>query len=185
MAVLTVRNVPDEVRRTLRRRAGAAASSIDGTRAVWSSGEGDLGRVMMSERRRAGLVAVAGLVAAMWLTGCAPSACPAIGWSNTLTVQLDGDASAVDQVQLCTDDGCAPAEEFDPSGPLGQVTVEGSDGDSWTFSLGMTRPEQLTVRALAADGTVLSDTQVSPEWVRVGGSEQCGGPGKATVAVQP
>lgn len=48
----------------------------------------------------------------------------------------------------------------------------------------MSRLEQVTVRALAADGTVVSDTEVTPEWVRVGGSEQCSGPGEATVTVR-
>lgn len=52
----------------------------------------------MTGRRRAGIAAVAGLVTAMGLTGCVPFACPTIGWSNTLTVQLDGGTSAVDQV---------------------------------------------------------------------------------------
>lgn len=141
--------------------------------------------VRMTVRRRAGLLAVAGLVSVMGLTGCVPFACPAIGWSNTLTVQLDGDASAVDQVQLCTDAGCASDEDVDMTGPLGFVSVEAQDGDSWTFSVGMTRLERFTVRTLAGDGTVLSDTEVTPEWVRVGGSEQCGGPGEATVTVQP
>lgn len=138
----------------------------------------------MTGRRQAGLVAVTVLVTMTGLTGCAPFACPAIGWSNTLTVQLVGDTSAVDQVQRCTDAGCAPAADVDPSGPLGWITVESNDGDSWTFSVGMTSMEQVTVRTLAADGTVLSDTEATPEWVRVGGSAQCGGPSEATVAVQ-
>ncbi len=127
------------------------------------------------------LAAVAGLVSVMGLTGCVPFACPAIGWSNTLTIQLDGDTSAVDQVQLCTDEGCAPSDDVDPSGPLGWITVESNDGDSWMFSVGMTSMEKVTVRTLAADGTVLADTEVNPEWVRTGGSAQCGGPSEATV----
>ncbi len=138
----------------------------------------------MKARRRAGLVAVAGLVTVMGLTGCGSVACPAIGWSNTLVVQLAGDSSAVDQVQLCTDEGCAPADTTDSSGTLDWIMVEDNDGDSWTFSLGMSRLEQVTVRALAADGRVLSETEATPEWTRVGGSEQCGGPGEATVTVR-
>jgi hypothetical protein len=126
-------------------------------------------------------VAVAGLVAAMGLTGCVPFACPAIGWMNTLTIELDGDAAAVDRVQLCTDDGCAPADDVSMTGPLGLISVTDHDGDTWTFSVdGL--PAIFTVRTLAADGTVLSDTEVTPEWERVGGSAQCGGPGEATVA---
>lgn len=52
---------------------------------------------------------MAGLVAAMILTGCVHFACPAIGWMNTLTIELDGDAAAVDRVQLCTDVASSPS----------------------------------------------------------------------------
>lgn len=135
----------------------------------------------MTRRRRAGLVSVAGLVTAMGLTGCVPFACPAIGWTNTLTVQLDGHTAAVDQVQLCTDAGCAPADGVDTTGPHGLISVADHDGDTWTFSLD-SLPDTFTVRTLATDGTVLSDTEVTPAWERVGGSAQCGGPGEATVA---
>lgn len=137
----------------------------------------------MTGRRRAGLLAVAGLVTVMGLTGCIPFACPAIGWTNALTVQLDGDTSTVDQVQLCTDAGCAPVEDEDITGPLGFVTVEEQNGDAWTFSVDGF-PDTFTVRTLAADDTVLSDTAVTPEWERIGGSEQCGGPSVATVTVR-
>ena len=124
--------------------------------------------------------------ATVGLTGCTPlpSACPAVGWSNALTVELEGDTSGVSEVQLCTDDGCAPAENIDPTGPLGQISVAGRTGDTWSFSTGMTNLDALTVRTIAADGAVISETEVTPEWVRVGGSEQCGGPGEATVTVQ-
>lgn len=136
----------------------------------------------MMRRRRAGIVAVAGLVTVMGLTGCVPFACPAIGWTNALTVQLDGNASAVNQVQLCTEAGCAPAEDESVTGPLGLVAVEAQNGDAWTFAVdGL--PDTFTVRTLAADGTVLSDTEVTPEWDRIGGSEQCGGPSEATITV--
>lgn len=126
-------------------------------------------------------MAVAGLVTAMGLTGCVPFACPAIGWTNTPTVELDGDTATVAQVQLCTDAGCAPADDVDMTGPLGLISVADRDGDTWTFSVD-SLPDTFTVRTLAADGTVLSDTEVTPEWERVGGSAQCGGPGEATVA---
>jgi len=127
---------------------------------------------------------VAGLVTAIGLTGCVPFACPAIGWINTLTVELNGDTDTVAQVQLCTDAGCAPADDVDMTGPLGLISVADHDGDTWTFSVdGL--PDTFTVRTLAADGAVITDTEVTPEWVRVGGSPQCGGPREATVAAQP
>lgn len=121
------------------------------------------------------------LVCAVWCSLARPAGAP--GWSNTLTVQLDGDTSAVDQVQLCTDAGCAPAEDVDLLGPLGLIRATEHDGDTWTFSVeGL--PDTFTVHALAADGTVFSDTEATPEWARIGGSAQCGGPGEATVTVQ-
>ena len=40
------------------------------------------------------------LVAVTTLTGCVQVACPAIGWMNTLTIELDGAATAADRVQL-------------------------------------------------------------------------------------
>lgn len=127
------------------------------------------------------LIAVVGLTAA----GCAfvpePFACPAMGWVNNLTVELGGETTDVGSVQLCTDDGCAPGEDVDPSGPLGLVTLDEHHGDVWSFSVGMTTPGHITVRVLAADGAVLSETAVEPEWVRVGGDDRCGGPGEATV----
>lgn len=141
----------------------------------------------MIGRRRASIVTVAGLIAVLGLSGCVSipfGACPAIGWLNTLTVALDGDTAAVDQVQLCTEAGCAPASDVDMTGPLGLITVADHDGDTWTFSVD-SLPDTFTVRTLAADGTALSDTEVTPEWVRVGGSAQCGGPHEATVTVQP
>ena len=133
-------------------------------------------------RRRPGLVTVTGLVTMMGLTGCVPVACPAVAWTNTLTVQLDGDASGVNQIQLCTEAGCAPVGGENTTGPLGLVTVERQTSDAWTFSVDGV-PDSFTVRTLAADGTVLSDTEVIPEWVRIGGSAQCGGPSEASVTV--
>jgi hypothetical protein len=141
---------------------------------------------MMNRMRQRPLSAVL-LLTAIGLTaaGCAsvptPFACPAIGWVNSLTVELGGETSGVGSVQLCTDDGCAPGDDVDPSGPLGLVTLDEHDGDVWSFSVGMTTPDHITVRVLAADGTVLSETAVEPEWVRVGGDARCGGPSEATV----
>lgn len=135
--------------------------------------------------RRAGLGCVAGLVAVIALAGCVPFgvACPAVGWSNSLIVELYGDTSSVELVQVCTDDGCAPAADIDPTGPLGLVAAEQQDDSTWTLQLGMMAADYLTVRALDVAGLVLADAEVTPEWVRVGGDARCGGPAEATVAL--
>lgn len=117
------------------------------------------------------------------LTGCTPLACPAIGWSNIVTVQLRGDTSSVAQVQLCVDGACGPAEDVDMTGPLGMVSLSDHEGGAWAFHVDMGFPSEFTVRSLAADGSVLSDSEVAPEWVRVGGSAHCGGPAEATVEI--
>ncbi|GAA3934729.1 hypothetical protein [Microbacterium soli] len=128
--------------------------------------------------------AAASLLVASVSAGCSgATVCPAIGWSNTLTVELGGDAAVVDRVQLCTDAGCAPAEDIDPSGPLGLVTVAEHDTDAWIFSVAGL-PETFTVRALDVDGAVLTESEVAPEWTRTGGTERCGGPSEAVVSTR-
>lgn len=151
------------------------------------------------------------VVSSMLLPGCAGSGesveCPAIGWSNNLLVELEGNVSAVAEVQGCVDGACsqvvqpapqtdAPVEKITPeaSGGTGNKTGQKShlpsqyfspytasrrDGDSWAVNLDMDAPKNVTVRALDADGTVLAEDEYALEWVRVGGSEQCGGPGEA------
>lgn len=49
----------------------------------------------------------------------------------------------------------------------------------------MTQPKRVTVLVLGPGGEVRSDTEVTPEWERVGGDERCGGPAEATVTVRP
>ena len=126
---------------------------------------------------------IAGLVLAIGLSGCTSGVCPAIAYIHGLTVELGGETSAAAQVQLCTDEGCAPADDVDQTGSLALVRVVGHDENTWRFNVDRA-PDALTVRTLAADGTVLSDTLVTPEWMRVNGSAQCGGRNEAIVEVE-
>ena len=129
---------------------------------------------------------VLGTATLLALTGCAPPpvACPAIGWINSLTVELVGDTSSVAAVQLCTPHGCAPSPDLDPSSSWALVALTDRDGDSWSFSTDMSAPDELVVKTLTADGVVLSEEVVAPDWTRVGGREQCGGPSEAVVSVR-
>ncbi len=138
----------------------------------------------MRQRRHAAMTVVLGLVATLGVTGCTPFACPAIGWTNGLAVELEGDAAAVAGVQLCTDEGCAPTQEPDPAHPLGLITLIEQDGRSWVFSTDMYSLDEVTVRLTEADGTVIGETAFAPDWERVGGSARCGGPSVATVTVR-
>ncbi|PWD51408.1 hypothetical protein C8046_12830 [Serinibacter arcticus] len=152
----------------------------------------------MTRHARTAAWAAVVLVGAVGLTSCAGitnGACTAIGWSNVLTVQLDGEASdlaEVAEVALCVGDECVTGEpERTPPATLGTswavlgaVSLFPRDDDDgpWLYAIDG-RPEELTVRASAADGTVLTATPVTLDWKRVGGSARCGGPHEASVAV--
>jgi len=151
-------------------------------------------------KRLVGLGAV--FIASALLSGCSGpmmNACPAIGWANTLTVTLDGETNDVSLVQLCIDDECstpAPSQlhsdESAPGEVLGPEELTTYTPDprsvelpyfaskindrSWEIALSMSSPENVTLRAFSASGVVLADEDVTLTWVRVGGTERCGGP---------
>ncbi len=127
------------------------------------------------------------------VSGCSSAAtvtaCPAIGWLNTVTVELDGDAGSVADLVLCTDGDCPAATTrdrthatADPGSRL-PVPFRGArvDEDTWTFSYDMSTPDQLTLRAYDTTWTVLTEDTLDATWERTGGSARCGGPGRATV----
>ena len=138
------------------------------------------------------------------LIGCSmlpQIACPAIGWVNMASVTLEGAVQKVHTVQLCVAGVCSvTADEMqrldepltiatelpDAQGPAptsAPTTVppiaSRIDDHTWTFQVGMSAPKAVIVRARSADGTVLAEREVTLEWTRVGGTEQCGGPGEA------
>jgi hypothetical protein len=146
------------------------------------------------------------------LAGCSQivTACPAIGYSSTLVVRLaddwpPGDARTVTlacpEEEVCglpsafprealpsaavvpfqepapPPAGQSPASEVDRESPVVQPLSDGS-AEFVIFS----SPETVTLTVTEAGEDVVSVT-VPPEWVRVGGSEQCGGPHEAEVVV--
>lgn len=138
--------------------------------------------------------AVVLLLAGLQLTGCGMTdvVCPAVGWVSTITVRLEGDITAVNDVQLCTPEGCsvheaAPAQAASPktAGPSTPADASPSPApfvgsrtalNSWLFTVSGRLPHEVTTRVLAKDGTLLARQQSQVEWTRVGGSEECGGP---------
>ncbi len=133
-------------------------------------------------------------VVAMPSAGCTINACPAIGYVRTLTVHIEGNIAAVSDVKVCDETRCSEPEPTAASPvPLKTVVTEFSpepqptvtyapfyshreDQDTWVFTVSSGDPAKVTVRALAADGTVLAEREQELVWTRVGGSEQCGGP---------
>ncbi|TSE15037.1 hypothetical protein B1A87_003010 [Arthrobacter sp. KBS0703] len=153
------------------------------------------------------LLTVLSLLLASGTAGCAtPGVCPAIGWSNSATVVLDGPVDAVAKVQFCPDGVCAltPEPSTAPKSTItpGDVPVPGQaataapappgtpasgtvygiytarkiDERTWQFIAPMSAPKKATVKALGAHGQVLAQRDVDLTWTRVGGTEQCGGP---------
>jgi hypothetical protein len=126
--------------------------------------------------------------AALALAACREgieTVCPAIGWSNSLVVTLAGDwppveggSVAVDCAPRCGEtvvrDG-APVDRDRLTAPLDTLPV--------VLHLDMSAPDSVDVRVLGPDGSVLAGLAADLDWVRVGGSEECGGPMEAVVTV--
>ena len=139
-------------------------------------------RPTASRRRAATALVVAGAA----VTGCSSqTTCPAILHGHTLTVALaDGWQSQpgrtlhVECSRPC-DDGPAGGRSL-----VGRssVSVSGSAA-STAFGFTLGAPDSVVLTVLDAAGTELARVEVEPEWVRVGGSEECGGPSEATVTV--
>lgn len=136
----------------------------------------------MSRRRTTG--AIAALLVAGAVGGCGTvgeTECTTIGWSDLLRVDVQGDATRVDAVRYCDADGCWPDPSASPdTGPLGDIT---RSGDTWNVTMFGGAPETVTLQLVTDDGTVLREVERVPEWVRVGGTAECGGPHEATVTI--
>jgi len=104
------------------------------------------------------------------LTGCGEErVCSAVGWSNTLVVELDPAWPELDGAAVRVAGG------YPGPAPL--------TGRSAEVQLDMTLPDSVEVTVLDAQGTVLTEAETEPEWRRVGGTAECGGPAEATVVV--
>jgi hypothetical protein len=148
-------------------------------------------------------------ISAVALASCGtPTACPAVLYGASLTVRLAdgwGDAEPRSVTVRCADGvecgsirpddltvlpmpeevpvpppGSAPVPTPEPSPEISGTTQDLHDGEA-TYSLHGPR-EELIVTVNGADGVLLERT-VTPDWVRVGGSVECGGPTEAEVVV--
>ena len=118
------------------------------------------------------------LLAPLALVGCAPepTVCPDIGWFNKLIVEVP---EGVADVTVCE-----PADCDDPDAALQPYPSPDPDAENqWLFTTGMTSPAELRIEVRDAHGTVIARKDVSAAWERIGGAEQCGGPGEAKVTI--
>lgn len=127
--------------------------------------------------------------------GCG-TACSAVGYVGIITVKLEGNAGAVDEVQLCSDQGCSqrmpadgsviptqpvspgsPATSYPPRVPQAAFLSSRKDANTWEFSVSQSgNPTHVTVRAFATDRTVLTEQQNDPVWTKADGCARCAGP---------
>lgn len=90
--------------------------------------------------------------------GCsAPIACPAIGWSNTATVILQGPVETVDSVEFCADGTCSVTQPKPTTAPKATVTPEAS------FAPGQAIPG---APAPASQGTPVATSKYGPYFGR-------------------
>lgn len=69
-----------------------------------------------------GILGIATLVAATLPAAGCSTACPAIGYVSGLEVIVEGDVAAVDEVELCTNEGCSAPEPTAAPAPSLAVT---------------------------------------------------------------
>ena len=148
-------------------------------------------------------------ISAVVVAGCGtPAVCPAVLHGASLTVRLAdgwGDAERLRVTLRCPDGvecgflapddltvlpepeevpvpppGSAPMPAPEPSPEAGGTSQELDDGEA-TYFLDGPR-EELIVTVHGVDRVLLERT-VTPDWVRVGGSVECGGPTEAEVVV--
>ena len=138
---------------------------------------------MAHRRPHARRVAVALVLAAATLTGCGLGStdCTAVGYSNTRTAELADGWPPVDSgtVRLACAGPCPP--EVGDGGP--DEWRAPLTGTATAVQLGMTAPESVVVTVADAAGAELARVAADLDWVRVGGSAECGGPSEAAVAV--
>jgi hypothetical protein len=127
---------------------------------------------------------MAALLAALSLLAtCADGVvCPAIGWSNALTVELaEGWADVPGgSITLDCSSPCG-AIDLDAHEPASELSVPLTGGAAVVQLLAT--PDSVTATVLGSDGVVLGGTTAHLDWRRVGGSEECGGPMEAVVSI--
>jgi hypothetical protein len=137
-------------------------------------------------------MAAAALCVVATLAGCsAPHGCPEMGWVDTVEVRVSAADDNVQLVRLCLDAECAkspPRADGDASGIGERIGIHGSElsPGRWTLLLNVnsaTLADAVTVQALSADDEVLAEIAADLHFVRVDGSDDCGGPSRAEVAL--
>lgn len=69
-----------------------------------------------------GILGTALLISAMLPVAGCTVVCPATGWASIITIIVEGNTAAVDEVQLCSDHGCSQRlPDYGPAVPIKPV----------------------------------------------------------------
>ena len=127
---------------------------------------------------------VGGLLASC--SGGVETACPAVAWGSVVVVELAGGWAAVDVGSVdveCAPTSCAPMTVLEEGTGATLAPAPSSAPLTRAVDPSGPLPESAVVTVLAPDGRQLARLETDLEFVRVGGSEECGGPMEARVEV--
>lgn len=110
---------------------------------------------------RVGSLVALGIVSALLVAGCSSveTACPAVAYSSTLSIQLVGDSSQVSEMTVCGGSECDGEEALQEPMRSGYAVHAQQNQNVWgatTFG----PQESMTVRATDSNGGVLFETQI-------------------------
>lgn len=116
-------------------------------------------------------------------------ACPAIGYSSIVSVTLEKPQPGL-TLTLCDGEGCEPVGaqlssggETEPgSSTSGVMSISGDSENGWEAWMWAGKPV-LGYRLSDSAGNEVASGFVDTTWVRVSGSEQCGGNRQAEVTL--
>ena len=108
-------------------------------------------------------------------------ACSAIGYSSVAHIELDDPRPGL-QLELCDGEDCTPGPAEQPvrarrdSDPRAdrRLRAHRDSANGWSANLLAGQPV-LGYRLTDASGAVIAEGAVDADWVRIDGSERCGG----------
>ena len=133
------------------------------------------------------------LLSLVLLTGCVPPffACTAIGYSSVAQIELLEPRPGL-ELALCEGEDCTPGPVEMPIEvgstespiPTGVFELTGDSSNGWFAALNSGQPV-VGYRLTGEDGSVVTEGSIEADWVRVDGTEQCGGNRVAEIQLSP